>query len=43
MSLTEKTDNRDSNEKLVEIEMELLRYFTKIPMAVQFVHPDPRR
>ena len=43
MSLTEKTDNRDSDEKLVEIEMELLRYFTKIPMADQFVHPDPRR
>lgn len=41
MSLTEKTDNRDSDEKLVE--MELLRYFTKIPMADQFVHPDPRR
>ena len=35
MSLTEKTDNRDSDEKLVEIEMELLRYFTKIPMADQ--------
>ena len=43
MSLTEKTDNRDSDEKLVEIEMELLRYFTKIPMEDQFVHPDPRR
>ena len=43
MSLTEKTDNRDSDEKLVEIEMELLRYFTKIPMADQFVHPDLRR
>ena len=38
--MTEKTDNRDSDEKLVEIEMELLRYFTKIPMADQFVHPD---
>ena len=35
MSLTEKMDNRDSDEKLVEIEMELLRYFTKIPMADQ--------
>ena len=43
MSLTEKTDNRDSDKKLVEIEMELLRYFAKIPMADQFVHLDPRR
>ena len=32
--MTEKTDNRDSDEELVEIEMELLRTFTNHPFKV---------
>ena len=34
MSLTEKTDIRDSDEKVVEIEMERLRAFTNHPFKV---------
>lgn len=34
MSLTEKTDIRDSDEKVVEIEMECLRTFTNHPFKV---------
>ena len=34
MSLTEKTDIRDSDEKVVEIEMERLRTFTNHPFKV---------
>ena len=34
MSLTEKTDIRDSDEKVVEIEMERLRTFTNHPFEV---------
>lgn len=34
MSLTEKTDIRDSDEKVVEIEMERLRNFTNHPFKV---------
>ena len=32
--MTEKTDIRDSDEKVVEIEMELLRTFTNHPFKV---------
>ena len=35
MSLTEKTDIRDSDEKVVEIEMERLRNFTNHTIAVE--------
>ena len=34
MSLTEKTDIRDSDEKVVEIEMERLRNFTNHPFKI---------
>ena len=34
MSLTEKTDIRDSDEKVVEIEMERLRNFTNYPFKI---------
>ena len=35
MSLTEKTDIRDSDEKVVEIEMERLRNFTNHPFKIR--------
>ena len=39
MSLTEKTDIRDSDEKVVEIEMERLGY-KKIPAIIRMMQDD---
>jgi len=39
MSLTEKTDIRDSDEKVVEIEMERLGY-KKIPVIIRMMQDD---